>query len=218
MAEYVHSQSVWRNSTPLTLSIWVPAQPKAKGAELTKMNPILSQIVYNCVLAYLGKLCQKRSGEQKSIPYWLVSAVGGDLVLAFKNQFPFILAIALPVWQTISTRSKCPIRGGCSFLEHPEANVLAVSCFLVLHMLSHLKTHQVHWQKTLLSQAKLHAQRTHGIHVHHAPIQLYAMLKKFRHWLIWLKSTSSTCTEQWCGSDLCWWDAHSIDARILGVS
>jgi len=164
MAGYVHSK-VLKKLNPLALSIRVPARPKAEGVEPSKTSQIPSQIVYNRVLAYLGKLAEAE-WRTKEHPILARFSRGSDLVLAFKNQFHSYSLLRYPFDKPLAPDQS--VRSWwCSFLEHPEANVLAVSlCFLAICMLSRLTTHQVHRQETLLRQAKLHARRTHGIRIY----------------------------------------------------
>jgi hypothetical protein len=154
---------VLKKLNPLALSIRVPA--RSKGAEPIKVSPIPSQIVYNRVLAYLGKLAEAE-WRTKEHPILARFSRGSDLVSTFKNQFHSYSLLRYPFDKPLAPGQS--VRSWwCSFLEHPEANVLAVSpYFLVLRMLCRLTTHQVHRQETLLRQAKLHARRTHGIRVH----------------------------------------------------
>ena len=105
--------------------------------------PIQSQIVYNCVLAYLGKLAEAE-WRTKEHPILAHFSCGSDLVLTFKNQFHSYSLLRYPFDKLLAPgQSVCS--WWCSLLEHLETNVLAVSpCFLAICMLCHLTTHQVH--------------------------------------------------------------------------
>jgi hypothetical protein len=130
-AGYVHSK-VLKKLNPLALSIRIPAPSKPlKRTESSKPNPVPSQIVYNRVLKYLGKLAEAE-WRTKEHPILARFSRGSDLVAAFKNQFHSYSLLRYPFDKPLARRQS--VRSWwTSLLENPDANVLAVSlCFWVL--------------------------------------------------------------------------------------
>jgi hypothetical protein len=92
--------------------------------EPSQPSPIPSQIVYQRVLVYLGKLVEAE-WQTKQHPVLSHFNRGKDLVAAFKNQFHSYSLLRYPFDKPLAPGQS--VRSWwCFFLEHPEANVLAV--------------------------------------------------------------------------------------------
>ena len=147
---------------PLELSIQIPARSQPSGADSSIPSPIPSQIVYKRVLTYLGKLAEAE-WRTKEHPILTRFSRGSDLVAAFKNQFHSYSLLRYPFDKPL-TPGQSVRSWWCSLLEHPEANVLAVSVWFDIFAMSDSKP--VHWQKALFGQAKLNAGGTYSFRVY----------------------------------------------------
>lgn len=132
LSGYVHSK-VLKKLNPLKLTICIPA-PKHRGEFAPSDTSIQSQAVYDRVLKYIGKLIEVE-WKSKEHPILARFSRATDLVAAFKSQFRCYSLLRYPFDKPLA-EGQTVRAWWCSFLEHPEANVLAVSYrFMLLSLL-----------------------------------------------------------------------------------
>lgn len=119
---YVQS-NVLRKLNPLVNTIRIPAPPTSAS------NPIPSQAVYNRVFKYLGELLEAE-WRSKQNPR-LTKFSSKELIKGFKHQFKSYSLLRYPFDRPL--KNKQSIRSWwCSLLDHPDAEILAVSIFIVV--------------------------------------------------------------------------------------